>query len=165
MSIDPLALRRVMSRLPTGVTVVSTKHRGGGTCGLTVNALASVSLVPPLLLVCVDRSTLTYPCLVDSGFFAASFLGAGQGDIAVRFAERRDDKFDGVPHRIGTTGAPILEGAAGHVECAVESEIKGGDHSIFLARVVAAESGSGPPLVFFERSYTTTADSSATREG
>jgi flavin reductase ActVB len=158
MTIGPIALRTVMARLPTGVSVVSTEHLGGGACGLTVNALASVSLAPPLILVCIDRSTLTYPCLVESGFFAASFLAAGQGGLAVRFAERRDDKFDGVPHRTGVTGAPILEGSVGHVECEVESEIIGGDHSIFLSRVVAAESDGGAPLVFFERGYTTTAN-------
>ena len=159
MTVDPIALRKVASNFATGVTIVSTKHVGGGGCGLTVNAFASVSLEPPLVLVSVDRGALTYPCLRAAGVFAASFLSSGQRDLAIRFAERREDKFDGVAFSGGVTGAPILEGSIGHVECEVEQEYAGGDHALFLGRVVsAAASDEGEPLVFFRRAYTTIPD-------
>ena len=153
MATDPLSLRRVLSNFATGVTVVSTEHLDGGYCGLTANAFSSVSLVPPLVLVCVDRATQTYPCLVSKGFFVASFLAAHQHELAVKFAERRDDKFDGVPHRLGITGAPILERAVGYVECRIEQELEGGDHAIFLSRVEEAGAEGGEPLVFFRGGY------------
>ena len=155
--VDPAVLRRAMSHFATGVTVVATRHLGGGACGLTANAFTSVSLVPPLVLVCVDRRSLTYPCLEANGFFAASFLSEGQHELSLRFAERRDDKFDGVPHRAGVTGAPILAGSIGHLECRTETEFPGGDHAIILASVVATEAGAGLPLVFFRGAYTTVA--------
>jgi 3-hydroxy-9,10-secoandrosta-1,3,5(10)-triene-9,17-dione monooxygenase reductase component len=153
--VDPAVLRKAMSHFATGVTVVATRHVGGGVCGLTANAFTSVSLVPPLVLVCVDRRSLTYPCLEANGFFAASFLSDGQHALSLRFAERRDDKFDGVPYRTGVTGAPILTDSIGHLECRTSTDFAGGDHAIILARVVAAEAGEGMPLVFFRGAYTT----------
>jgi len=99
-------------------------------------AFAPVSLDPPLVLVCVDRSANTYGCLITNGFFAVSFLSAEQHPVSGRFAQRRDDKFDVVRFRLGVTGAPILEDAVGHVECTVEAEHPGGDHGIVVGRVV-----------------------------
>ena len=157
MTIDALSLRRVLSHFATGVTVLATRHRAGGACGLTANAFSSVSLNPPLALVCVDRATRSYPCLVESRAFTASFLSAGQADLAVRFAGKEDDKFDGVPVRTGVTGLPILEGAIGHVECELEAEHDGGDHAILVASILSAGRDEGLPLVFFESRYTTTA--------
>jgi flavin reductase (DIM6/NTAB) family NADH-FMN oxidoreductase RutF len=162
--VDPAVLRRAMSHFATGVTVVATRHVGGGVCGLTANAFTSVSLVPPLVLVCVDRRSLTYPCLEASGFFAASFLSDGQHELSLRFAERRYDKFDGVPYRSGVTGAPILAESIGHLECLTQTEFPGGDHAIILARVVSAEAGPGLPLVFFRGAYTTVASPVEGRE-
>ena len=154
---ESAAFRRIMGHLPTGVTVVATAHLGGGVCGLTANAFTSVSLTPPLVLVCVDRASNTYGCMLAKGSFAASFLASDQHWLSVRFAERRDDKFDGVPYSLGVTGSPILQGSVGHVECEIQDEHEGGDHSIFVCRVVAAEPGDGAPLVFFRGSYTTVA--------
>jgi flavin reductase (DIM6/NTAB) family NADH-FMN oxidoreductase RutF len=160
MVVDHTSLRGVLSRFATGVTVVATLHRGGGVCGLTANAFTSVSLDPPLVLVCVDRNSNTYGCIQRFGFFAASFLAQGQHDLSHRFAQRRDDKFEVVEYRTGSTGAPILAGSVGSVEALIEAEYPGGDHGIFLARVVAAEAGNGLPLVFYRGSYTTVASES-----
>jgi flavin reductase (DIM6/NTAB) family NADH-FMN oxidoreductase RutF len=151
-------LRRVLGHFATGVTVVATRHIGGGACGLTANAFTSVSLDPPLVLVCVDQGSATFACLRENRFFAASFLAQDQHPLSHRFAQRRDDKFEGVPFRAGGTGAPILEGALAHVECRTEAEYEGGDHTILVGRVVAA--GVGPestPLVFYRGAYSTVA--------
>jgi 3-hydroxy-9,10-secoandrosta-1,3,5(10)-triene-9,17-dione monooxygenase reductase component len=161
MPVDPISLRAVMARFATGVTVVATRHLEGGVCGLTANAFTSVSLEPPLVLICVDRGSGTYACLQANGFFAASFLGSEQHPLSVRFSERHIDKFDGVAYRTGSTGAPILEGSIGHVECEVETEYPGGDHAIMLARVVDAGADEGLPLVFFRSDYTTIAPEAA----
>lgn len=155
MAVDALSFRRALSRFATGVSVLATRHPDGGYCGLTVNALTSVSLSPPQVLACVDRRSTSYPCLVATGEFVVSFLSASQHDVSARFAERRQDKFDGVAFRLGELRLPILEGSIGHVECTVASELEGGDHAILLARVVAAEAGRGEPLVFFSGGYTT----------
>ena len=154
---DPITFRRVMGHFATGVTVVATQHLGGGMCGLTANAFTSLSLSPPLVLVCVDRSSLTFPCIQASGRFTASVLSAGQHQSSLRFAERREGKFDGIPFRAGLTGMPILEGSLAHLECEVEAEYSGGDHVILVARVIDAGSSEGLPLVFFRGGYTTIA--------
>ena len=104
MGLDPLELRRVLSCYPTGVTVVATRHVPAGVCGLTVNAFTSVSLEPPRVLVCVDRSANTHACIQASGVFSVSVLSESQADLAVRFAQKLEDKFEGVAHRMGEHG-------------------------------------------------------------
>ncbi len=153
MGVDPLHLRQVLSRYPTGVTIVGTRHVPEGVCGLTVNAFTSVSLEPPMVLVCVDRSSNTHGCIEAAGEFSVSVLSAGQPDLAVRFAQKREDKFDGVPYREGADGLPLVDGASAWVEARVEAAFDGGDHTIFLAHVLRAEQADEPPLVFHRGSY------------
>src|SRR5256885_16647560 len=105
MTVDPLHLRRVLSRFPTGVTIVATKHRPEGVCGLTVNAFASVSLEPPLVLVCVDRNSNTHGCIEASGVFTGNGLATGHEEVATAVAPKRDAKIDGVGHRLTDSGA------------------------------------------------------------
>ena len=157
MGLDPLELRRVLSRYPTGVTVVATRHVPSGVCGLTVNAFTSVALEPPLVLVCVDRSANTHACIRASGVFSVSVLAERQADLAIRFAQKLEDKFEGVPHRTGLEGLPLVEGAAAWVECRVGAAYPGGDHTIFLAHVIGASHSEEPPLVFHRGSYTAVA--------
>lgn len=154
VSIDPLEFRRTLSRFPTGVTVVGTRHREGGVCGLTVNAFASVSLEPPLVLICVDREASSHDCIEAAGLFSVSVLSAGQRELALRFAEHIPDKFDGVPHRLTGEGTPLVDGAIAYLECRVTETFRGGDHTIFLARVERLEDAEGAPLVFAESEYT-----------
>ncbi|HXJ62182.1 MAG TPA: flavin reductase family protein [Actinomycetota bacterium] len=153
MGVDPLHLRQVLSRYPTGVTIVGTRHLPSGVCGLTVNAFTSVSLEPPMVLVCVDRSSNTHGCIEAAGEFSVSVLALGQSDLAVRFAQKRDDKFDGVGHRLSADGLPLLDGASAWVEARVEAAFDGGDHTVFLAHVLRAEQADEPPLVFHRGSY------------
>ena len=153
MGVDPLHLRRVLARYPTGVTVVATRHVPSGVCGLTVNAFTSVSLEPPMVLVCVDRSSNTHGCIEACGEFSVNVLAADQAPLAVRFAQKREDKFDGVPYRTGEGGLPLVEGASAWVEARVDGAFDGGDHTIFLAHVLRAERSDAPPLVFHGGSF------------
>ena len=153
MGVDPIGLRQVLSRYPTGVTVVGTRHVPDGVCGLTVNAFTSVSLEPPMILVCVDRSSNTHGCIEASGAFSVNVLSVDQASLAVRFAQKRDDKFDGVPFHEGEQGLPLVDGASAWVQARVEAAFDGGDHTIFLAHVLAAEQGDPAPLVFHRGGY------------
>ena len=156
MPFDPLQLRRVLSRFPTGVTIVGTRHQPEGVCGLTVNAFASVSLEPPLVLVCVDRTSNTHGCIEASGVFTVNVLATGHEDLAISFAKKADEKFAGVGHRLTDDGAPIMDGVVAWLECDVRDVLEGGDHTIFMGEVRAAEEGDGRPLVFFRSGFTTT---------
>jgi flavin reductase (DIM6/NTAB) family NADH-FMN oxidoreductase RutF len=155
--VDPLELRATLARFPTGVTVVGTRHVPEGVCGLTANAFTSVSLEPPLALVCVDLSSSTHACIEASGRLSVSILSTGQEDVALWFAHKDDDKFARVAHRIGPDGLPLVDGAAAWLECTVEGSHPGGDHTIFVARVDRVERPQEElaPLVFHRGSYTT----------
>ena len=152
-TVDPAAYRKVMSRLPTGVTVVGTAHRDGGVCGLTANAVISVSLEPPTVLVSVHHSSATHDCLIASRVFSVNVLSVGQEDLARRFAEKRADRFDGVAYTVAPDGTPLLEGAVARLRCEVDVSHGGGDHTLFLGRVVDMEEFDGDPLVFERRRY------------
>lgn len=155
--LDAIELRRVLSHFATGVAVVATRHVGGGACGLTANAFTSVSLSPPLVLVCLDRGSGTFGCVRANGSFAVSFLAADQHALSVRFAERRDDKFDGVAYRETPNGSPVVDGAVGWLACQVDQQHPGGDHEIVVARVLDGGSANRLPLVFFRGGYGTVA--------
>jgi flavin reductase len=138
---DKDALRSVLGRFATGVTVLAA---GGETpCGMTANAFTSVSLDPPLILVCVNRSAAIYKAVLDTGYFAVSMLSARQEHVARYFADhsrpRGTDEFSVVEWSPGPrTGAPILHGSVGWLECALTNSYDGGDHEIFLGSVLAS---------------------------
>jgi flavin reductase (DIM6/NTAB) family NADH-FMN oxidoreductase RutF len=146
MAIDRTELRRVMSHFATGVAVITTRDVDGKPFGLTANALCSVSLDPPLLLVCVDKKA-------ESHVFAVNILGHGHEDLSRRFAVSGGDKFLDVAHRPGVTGVPLLEGVLGAVECRVVAEHDAGDHTIYIGEVEELEASEGQPLLFFRGKY------------
>lgn len=156
MAFDRNELRRVMSHFATGVTVVTT-HDGQGRCyGLTANAVCSVSLDPPLILVCVDKCAESHPAFELSQAFVVNILGEGQEEISQRFAVSGGEKFVGLACRNGGTGAPILDGALAHVECRVVAAHEAGDHTIYVGEVESAETAAtadGRPLLFFRGRY------------
>lgn len=154
MAIDSSAMRRVLGHFATGVTVITTRDRNGRFYGLTANAFSSVSLAPPLLLVCVDKKAETYPFFAESKVFTVNILAAGQEDISRRFAVSGGEKFEGIAYRVGANGAPILDGALAYIECRVWSECDGGDHTIYLGEVLEAQvAGEGKPLLFYRGGY------------
>ena len=153
MSIDHTELRRVMGHFATGVTVITTRDVDGKPYGLTANALCSVSLAPPLLLVCIDKRAESYPAFERSGLFAINILGLGHQDLSRRFAVSGGDKFVDVSYRSGTTGVPVLEGVLGVVECRVVAGHDAGDHTIYVGEVQHMEASQGDPLLFFRGKY------------
>jgi flavin reductase (DIM6/NTAB) family NADH-FMN oxidoreductase RutF len=158
MAIDKNELRRVMGHFATGVTVITTRSADGRPFGLTANAVSSVSLVPPLLLVCVDKKAESYPYFEESKVFTVNVLTAEQEDISRRFAVSGGDKFEGVSYRIGANGAPLLGGALAYMECKVVASYDGGDHTIYVGEVEETATTEGKPLLFYRGGYRSLGD-------
>lgn len=157
MRIAPRRFREVMSRFATGVTVVAaTDPISGAPSGLTANAVCSVSLDPPLILVCVSRRGYTHEIIHRAGYFSINVLAEKQLDASAVFAAGGcPDKFASVPHRAGSTGTPLLRDSLAWLECGLWATYPGGDHTIFVGQVLyAGGNGDGKrPLVFYEGSY------------
>jgi flavin reductase (DIM6/NTAB) family NADH-FMN oxidoreductase RutF len=153
MAIDKQQFRKVMGRFAAGVTVVTTVAEDGTPSGLTATAFTSVSLQPPLVLVCIDKNAESLASVRRSGVFAVNFLRAAQEAVSQRFAVSGGDKFAGVSTRSGVTGAPLLADSLGYVECRTTDVHDAGDHFIFVGQVEAADAGEGEPLVYFNGAY------------
>jgi len=153
MPLEPAELRRIMGSFATGVTVITTRDQSGRPYGLTANAVTSLSLEPPLLLICVDRKAETFPHFFDSKIFVLNILREDQEDVSRRFAKTGGEKFAGVGYRIGHLDTPVLDGTLGHVECRIIETLEGGDHVIHIGEVQHAEAGEGRPLLFFRGKY------------
>jgi 3-hydroxy-9,10-secoandrosta-1,3,5(10)-triene-9,17-dione monooxygenase reductase component len=146
--------RKVMGNFPTGVTVVTSRSPDASPCGLTANSVASVSLHPLLVLVCVDRAASSHGCITEGGAFAISVLSSDDEDLARRFSEGRwKDRFRGIELREAVTGSPILARALAWMDCRVTEVYEAGDHSILVGEVVACDARDGEPLVFFRGKY------------
>lgn len=156
---DQRSFRRVMGTFPTGVTVVTARTGEGDPVGLTVNAFTSVSLAPPLVLVCVDRASGSHGRIVSAGAFAVNILSSAQGALARRFAsEPASERFEGVAWRSGPGGAPILDGGVAWLACALDAAHPAGDHTILVGRVEEAGLGEGEALAFYRGAFTTVAE-------
>jgi flavin reductase (DIM6/NTAB) family NADH-FMN oxidoreductase RutF len=145
--------RRVLGHFATGVTILTTCDNDARATGLTASAFSSVSLDPPLVLICVDHKSQSYPALRERGCFAVNILSVEQQAISRRCASSRLDKFDEVPHTISDLGLPLIEGAIAHLECTTVSTHVEGDHTIFVGRVERAQVGTGEPLLYFRGQY------------
>lgn len=153
MPVSQTEFRHAMRHFPAGVTVVTARTGDGQPCGLTASAFTSVSLDPPLVLVCVERVARAHDPLLAYGWFAVNVLGVGQEALSRRFASTLEDKFDGVAFREGLAGLPLLEGVVATLECRVVDRYPGGDHTIFVGRVEDVAVGGGAPLVYFQSAY------------
>ena len=158
MPIDKNELRRVMGHFATGVTIITTHAGSGGLHGLTANAFSSVSLMPPLVLVCVDKKCESYPCFEESKVFTVNILGDDQESLSRKFAVSGGEKFQGVAYRVGANGAPILDGVLAYLECKLTDTCEGGDHTIYIGEVEEAETREGRPLLFFRGGYRSIGD-------
>jgi 3-hydroxy-9,10-secoandrosta-1,3,5(10)-triene-9,17-dione monooxygenase reductase component len=152
-TVEPDRFRAVMGHFATGVAVV-TVDAPGGPQGMTANAVASLSLEPVLVLVCFDNGARTLPEVRRAGRFGVNVLAAGQEHLARRFASKADTKFDEVSHTVHD-GIPVLDGALAWVGCTLERFVPGGDHTIGIGAVHAAELGppGAEPLVWFRGGY------------
>jgi 3-hydroxy-9,10-secoandrosta-1,3,5(10)-triene-9,17-dione monooxygenase reductase component len=151
--IDSVEFRAVLGHFATGVTVVTAQH-DGALAGLAANAFSSVSLEPPLVLMCVALTSRTWPLVRASGAFAVNFLGEDQEDVCRRFGAREGDRFAGAAWKAGVTGSPLLSGALAYVDCRIEAEHEAGDHLIVVGRVVdLGRLAEGRPLIFWRGTY------------
>ncbi len=153
MPIDKPEFRRVLGHFAAGVTVITTVGDDGKPYGLTATAFTSVSLEPPLVLVCVDKRAESHPHFHASRVFAVNFLGVDHEHLSRRFAVTGGDKFKDLAIRAGVTGAPLLSEALGYLECRTVEIFEGGDHTIFLGQVEAADAREGEPLLYFRGAY------------
>lgn len=161
MPVDSKEFRSVMSRFATGVTVATTCE-GTRRLGITVNAFASVSLDPPLVLICIERASRIHQVFLESRIFAVNILSQEQEAISACFAGNSDcryNEFCGVSSHAVATGAPVLDDAIGFVDCRVVNVFDGGDHSIFVGHVEALGAREGDPLLYFHSRYARLAES------
>jgi len=140
--------RDVIGHFASGVTIITSRY-GDEDFGVTANAVSSLSLDPPMMLVCLNRVSRTQTAVSRSKGFSVNILNENQGDLAVRFATSESDKFRGVGVTYGELGNPLLDGAIAHLECRVIEEVSGGTHCVFLAGVQRAERFDGEPLAYF----------------
>ncbi len=146
-----------MARLPAGVVVVSARTESGYR-GLTASSLVSISMDPPMVLVGLEREAATRAAIAEGKAFNVSVLTRSQEFIADRFAGRApsiDPRWEGVPHRLGANGIPLIEGCAAWLECTLVEIHPAGDHDICLGEVIAASAGSGDPLILWDRAFWT----------
>jgi flavin reductase (DIM6/NTAB) family NADH-FMN oxidoreductase RutF len=151
--VDQPTFRRVLGSFASGVTVVTAAH-AGMYYGSTVASFCSLSLDPPLVLVCLDRRATSHHIIQRAGTFAVNILGQEGQSVSQHFARRDPDKFAGVAYHLGQIGAPLLDDAVATLECCVVDQFPGGDHSIFVGQVLAAAAcDDAQPLVYFRSGY------------
>ena len=151
---DPRTLRDALGCFATGVTVVTCVGPGGAPAGLTVNSFTSVSLDPPLLLVCLAKSAASTLALIEATHFAVNVLQTRQQPASIRFSTRDEDRFGTTPWTCGEAGAPILAESLGVFECERHALHDGGDHHLLIGKVVKASfDASLDPLLYFRGSY------------
>ncbi len=146
--------KKALSRWATGVTIVTTRA-GDHVHGMTVSAFTEVSLEPPLVLVCADKSSNTHQVIAEGGVFAVNVLSEDQGALSIRFASKKDEdrRFDGLDCPSGATGAPYIPGALVTLDCRVVAAHDAGDHVIYVGRVVETRLSGRDPLVYYAGAY------------
>lgn len=145
---DQTAFRNVVGHFASGVTVITTE-RDGVLYGTTASAVSSLSMEPPMMLVCLNRSSSTHDAVAGAGRYAINILAVDQGALAAHFGRKGADKFASVPHTTSAHGLPLIEGALASIECHVTETAAGGTHTVFLGTVVDARAQPGEPLAYY----------------
>jgi flavin reductase (DIM6/NTAB) family NADH-FMN oxidoreductase RutF len=153
MAIEPNELRSVMGQFASGVTIITTHDGAGRDFGLTASAFCSVSLTPPLILVCIDKRCESYPAFARSRVLTVNILARGQEELSRRFAKSGGDKFDGVEMARGATACARIAASLAYLDCKVVAEHEAGDHTIYVGEVEAIEVLEGDPLLYFRGAY------------
>ena len=151
--VDPLSFRRACSRFATGITIATVLGSDGMPHGFTANSFTSVSVDPPMVLLCIDRRANVLPYFQAAPQFGINVLSAEQKELSMRFATRGQDRFEGVAWRTGAGPSPILEGALAQFECVTRQVWEAGDHLVFLGEVVAVQYDDGAPLLYYASAY------------
>ncbi len=152
-AIDASEFRSFAGHFATGVAVVTARGAAGDLSGVTINAVTSLSLDPPLYLVCLDNSSNTLGLLRETRAFALHFLARDQAAISRLFASKRPDKFSGIIYAIGETGSPIIDGVLAAAECVVTELTAMGDHTIVIGEVRSTRVNGGEPLLYHRGAY------------
>ncbi len=153
MPVSEHEFRHALSHFASGVTVVTTVDKDGNPFGITVSAFCSVSLSPPLILICIEKATMSHYAFAESGRFAVNILDEKQAAISEHFATAYPDKFSGIETSAGPGGVPVLANALAVLQCRVRSSVDAGDHSVFIAEVDSVNVDSGQPLIYFRSGY------------
>ncbi|MFQ5750803.1 MAG: flavin reductase family protein [bacterium] len=156
MAVSSETYRQVLGRFATGVTIITVKNEDG-MHGLTVNAFTSLSLDPPLVLICIQKNGVSHGYFSGTRSFVVNILNEKQEELANRFADTQlnsQQRFQQLSFQFTRDGIPILRGTLGHLECRLVNQYDGGDHSIFIGQVENAEvAETGKPLLFYESQY------------
>ncbi|MCW2951825.1 MAG: flavin reductase domain protein FMN-binding protein [Conexibacter sp.] len=150
--LTPDEFRNVIGHFASGVTVITTTL-DGRPYGTTASAVTSLSLEPPMVLVALNQSSATGRAIAQVGTFAINVLGEDHREIAVRFARKGDDKFDGIELAEGQYAGPLLADALAHVECRVTEQVVAGTHVVFIAEALVATARPGAPLAYFRGQF------------
>jgi flavin reductase (DIM6/NTAB) family NADH-FMN oxidoreductase RutF len=151
--IDHDAFRAVLGRFASGVTVVTSVDAEGLDEGMTVSAFCSLSLDPPLVLFCVDRSASMYSSLATAPSFIVNILSESQEPLARRFSGPDPNRFDGIGYTRGVSGIAILDDMLGYLECKRIAVHEAGDHRIYVGEVEVSHSREGRPLLYYRGGY------------
>ena len=157
MPIDPMQFRNTLAQWASGVTVVTTTH-DGLRYGMTASSFSSVSLEPPLILICVGKAAFTHDLLLETRTFGVNILSATQLELGKRFAEKHGDyidRFSDLDVVTGLTGSPLLASALAWLECRTVKAVDAGDHTVFIADVIDSKINGGEPLLYVNRMWGT----------
>ncbi|MDH5642930.1 MAG: flavin reductase family protein [Gemmatimonadota bacterium] len=152
-AVGPDKYRTLLGAFPTGVTVVTVRGVDGAAKGMTASAVSAVSLVPPILLVCVERSASFHRSISKADHFSLNILAANQENVSRTFAGESKNPFSEVPHFAGPKDLPLLRGTVGHIICHVTDAYQAGDHSVFFGTVIGGEMTDQSPLLHYRGRY------------
>ena len=145
--------RAALGRFASGVTAVTTKDANGKLLGITVSAFCSVSLEPPMVLICIEKTAGSHYAFEESNVFVVNILREGEAETSELFASLKSDKFEDIDFAPGIDGVPVLNNALATLECRVKFSYHGGDHSIFVGDVETVTVDEGRPLLYFRGTY------------
>ncbi len=145
--------RRACGRFATGVTIATVLDRSGAPHGLTVSSFTSVSLEPPLILVCLGHEVTNIQHFRKATHFGINVLKEDQQLLSELFARKGQDRFDGLKWHPGSTGVPLIPGCLAHIECTLYRRVEMGDHDIIVGEMARAHVAEGTPLIHFASAY------------
>lgn len=154
---DAAQFRELLGRFATGVSILTVTTSDGRPLGMTANSVVSVSLWPPLVSVCVEREAEMHDAILRVRDFVINILCSHQETLARRFADKHEDRFEGIGYHLSPEGLILLDGTLAHIECERYVEYPGGDHTIVVGRVVGGSTTDGRPLLYYRGGYTTMA--------
>jgi len=153
MAVSKTEFRAALGHFASGVNVVTTKTDAGKPAGITVTAFSSLSLEPPLVLVCIDKRARLHDQLALGHFFAVNMLAENQEEISRRFASSGHDQFAGLGYTHGVSGCPLVNDTIASIECKIVERFASGDHTIIVGEVESTSIREGKPLMYFRGGY------------